>query len=460
VVAAAGWLAGLLDEPLFWSVVFLVLAICGWLVAIRHHRQLERLRGEPGTAPVYPVGAMAVSARGGRWLMGIDVGRTRLAVGVLEVRSPDLTRLPNSRDPRELVANDPQDPLKDRWRMNPRTIFDQLVSAILEVSANCPSLDGIGLGIPGQVDPVEGRVHHSPAAFERMGDVVNILASRLADRPEIARRLSLDASESGSNLRSAIAERILIDNDVRCATRAVLSEHVTDPGWENFACVFVGSGVGAGLVLDRQIYYGRGHSAGEVGHMTLDVEDRGVLCACGRHGVHWENLINGPGLEALAIRRDEASTRRLAEAHEEGSDTLSAPQIANLFEYLDGYSPQGIVPDTVASLLRESPELRGYVDGLIDEYARYVGVGVANMINILNLDHIVIGGGVIDGVYASTRFRNRVAEMISQHALEVPVATLKGGPRPEQGARPGWAWQGSALLFRDPSFQRALSHAG
>jgi predicted NBD/HSP70 family sugar kinase len=60
-----------------------------------------------------------------------------------------------------------------------------------------------------------------------------------------------------------LADLILVDNDVRCVARHYLSQH----NWANFACVYVGSGVGAGMVVDGRVYYGSNGSAGHIGHI-------------------------------------------------------------------------------------------------------------------------------------------------------------------------------------------------
>jgi hypothetical protein len=81
------------------------------------------------------------------------------------------------------------------------------------------------------------------------------------------------------------------------------------------------------------------------------------------------------------------------------------------------------------------------------------------MVNLLNLDHVVLGGGVMDGLAPLRAFRAEWDRVLDQHALRVARETIahfthdEGARAPSGESAPGWAWQGSALLFWDPSYQ-------
>lgn len=105
--------------------------------------------------------------------------------------------------------------------------------------------------------------------------------------------------------------RIVLDDDMRCATRAL--QHRGTYADQNFACLSIGSGVGAGFVLDENLYYGTNREAGEIGHIELDPRYLGHVhleptaieqtrCSCGEFGRHFETTVNYLGLDRLAAR--------------------------------------------------------------------------------------------------------------------------------------------------------------
>lgn len=133
-------------------------------------------------------------------------------------------------------------------------------------------VDGIGLGIPGQVDPVAGTV----ATAVNLGiEAPYPLAARLSEARGVP---------------------VVVENDVRAAAYGVyraLCEEGTDPG--DIALLSLGTGVAAGLVIDGDIYRGATGMAGEIGHVIVDPS--GAPCACGQRGC-LETLISGPAIVA------------------------------------------------------------------------------------------------------------------------------------------------------------------
>ena len=137
--------------------------------------------------------------------------------------------------------------------------------------------------------------------------------------------------------------------------------------------IFLGTGIGGGIILDGKLFSGFGGTAGEIGHMVIEVG--GPKCGCGNRGC----------FEALASRT--AIFRRLSEAVADGKKTI-------LTELLG---------DDLADL--RSGDLRKaikkgdkFVEQIIEEAAEYTGIAVANLINILNPEVVVLGGGVIEAL--------------------------------------------------------------
>jgi predicted NBD/HSP70 family sugar kinase len=138
-------------------------------------------------------------------------------------------------------------------------------------------------------------------------------------------------------------------------------------GERNLAYIKVGTGIGAGLLLDGQIYRGVTGSAGEIGHLTI--EENGPLCSCGNHGC----------LEALAGGR--AIALQAQEAVKNGSRT----QLSNI-------SPiDSITAREIASAARRGDLLSQQI---LRQAGERIGVAIAGLVNLFNPGMVIIGGGV------------------------------------------------------------------
>jgi predicted NBD/HSP70 family sugar kinase len=140
-------------------------------------------------------------------------------------------------------------------------------------------------------------------------------------------------------------------------------------GRANFLCVNVGRGIGSGIVIGGQIYGGGTGTAGELGHMTVD--PNGPLCPCGNRGC-LEVMAAGPAIAASAIRAVTSgvhtSIRQLADGR---IDAITAELVSEAAQQGDPLARQ-----------------------LIAEAGRYLGIGIANAVNLLGPEIVVIGGGV------------------------------------------------------------------
>ena len=176
----------------------------------------------------------------------------------------------------------------------------------------------------------------------------------------------------GYPLRRALAERLgvpaFLGNDV---SLAALAEHRLGAGRgvRDMLFVAVGTGIGGGLVLGGKLYQGKSGVAGEIGHMALEPD--GPVCNCGRRGC-LEALASGTALPRLAKRRLECGQ-------------------ASLLTRLCGGRTETMTGEMVFEAARQGDELAGAV---IAGAARSLGSGLANLLNLLNPDMIVIGGGV------------------------------------------------------------------
>lgn len=252
---------------------------------------------------------------------------------------------------------------------------DEVVEAILstidvalgEAKAKRSDVAAVGIGFPGQFDP-------------KTGDTVGAVNLKgFQDRYPLSRKIS--AAVGGA--------RVVLDNDVRAA---LLGEYQlgSGRGYKNVLGVFAGTGVGGGLVLEGRIRRGRG-AAGEIGHTV--VMSRGLECGCGRLGC----------LEAYAGRgRMEVRARHLLER---GEKTV-------LFEIMAKKGRDRVTSGVIAAALDAGDRV---TRTLIDDAVWALGIALASVQNLLDLEAIIIGGGLGDRLGAP--FVERVADAMKPHLL-------------------------------------------
>ena len=253
------------------------------------------------------------------------------------------------------------------------------------------SLVGVGVGSPGAVNAREGVV-------------------------ESARNLSgwEGAFALGPALESALGTRVALGNDVQVGIEA---EFALGAGSEfsSLLGVFWGTGVGGGLVLEGRPWLGRG-AAGEIGHMV--VERGGARCPCGRLGC----------MEAYAGRA--AMEARARELVEQGEQT-------DLFAIMEERGRTRLQSGIWARALKRGDPM---AVALIDRAIKALGAGIASAVNLLDVEAVVIGGGL--GTRLGPPYAERIERAMAPHLFvderppAVAVATL--GDR-------GWAI-GAALL--------------
>ncbi len=241
------------------------------------------------------------------------------------------------------------------------TIHTSLEQAAVEASA----LRAIGIGTPGEIDSAAG--------------VVSLAANvpGFADRVELGPLLS--------KAMNGIA--VKIDNDV---TVGVLGEFKRGAGrpYKNLLGVWVGTGVGGGLILNGELHEGRGN-AGEIGHAV--VMPGGRRCSCGRRGC----------VEAYAGRaRMEQQARRL---RTRGKKTI-------LFKLMKEQDRVHLSSGVYAKALKKGDKM---TIGLIDEATWALGIGLASAQNLLDLEAIIVGGGLGDRL--GQPFVDQIVDRMAPH---------------------------------------------
>jgi glucokinase len=249
-------------------------------------------------------------------------------------------------------------------------ITDSIKASIAAAGAATANLAAVGIGSPGTIDEHAGTVANSPNVPGFETDPVPL-------GPEVSRALG------GVEVR--------LDNDVRAA---VLGEWKRGAGrpYQDLLGVFVGTGVGGGLILGGELREGRG-AAGEIGHTT--VRDGGRRCGCGRRGC----------LEAYAGRAQiEAAARR---RHEKGRRTI-------LFDVMRRRGRDRVTSGVIADALAREDEV---TVELIDQAVWALGLALANAQNLLDLEAVIVGGGLGDRL--GQAFVRRVEDAATPH-LHVP----------------------------------------
>lgn len=189
-------------------------------------------------------------------------------------------------------------------------------------------------------------------------------------------------------LRAALGPEVRVGNDVQVATDSEFKLGAGRP-YRSLLGVFWGTGVGGGLILGGRPWTGRG-GAGEIGHMVVELG--GARCTCGRHGC----------MEAYAGRASmEAYARRLHE--DEGRKT-------DLFKLMRHHERARLTSGIWARALDRGDEL---ATEIVDRAVRALGAGVASAVNLLDVEAVILGGGL--GVRLGAPYAERIAAAMQPH---------------------------------------------
>jgi len=278
--------------------------------------------------------------------LGIDFGGTKLLAAVIDLDSGAVVATAKKRTS---ATDGPKEVLN--------RIYAVADAALASAKMKAKDLAGIGVGAAGQVDAETGVLLGTPNLSQAVID--------------------LPIAES---LRARYGVQAALRNDVQVAATGELS-FGAGRGISDFVCCFVGTGVGGAVVTGGRLITGASGSAGEIGHLVVDTGGR--LCGCGGRG----------HLEAYASRT--AITRSLMGDLKRGRTSILtslAPELA----------AGGMWPESGAvrsGVLKEAIEHGDQlVIETVTEAGRYLGYGIASVINLLNPRQIVFGGGVIESV--------------------------------------------------------------
>jgi len=253
-----------------------------------------------------------------------------------------------------------------------QTMLASLDAALETAGIARSDLCGLGIASPGALDLVNGRVYDAPqlAGWDAV-PIVEILSERAG-------------------------MAVVLEND---ANAAALGENRFGAGRGTKFMIYltISTGVGGGIIIDGKVYHGATGAAGELGHMVVWVD--GPLCLCGERGC----------LEAIA------SGTCIARRARELVDRGEAPDLARVLEEKGELDADG-----VADAARAGDE---DARRLFDEAGLYLGVALANYVNIFNPELIVLGGGVTAG--AGDLFLARAEQTMRQLARNEPLQYVR-----------------------------------
>jgi glucokinase len=293
-----------------------------------------------------------------RFVLGIDIGGTNLVVGSVAEDGRALQALDSEPTHAEAGASD---------------VLDRLVAlaarAVERTRSEVPGAEilGVGVGAPGPLDTRSGVVLLTP----NLGWVNMPLRQIIHDR---------------------LGLRTALDNDANCA---VLGEWWVGAarGSRHAIGITIGTGIGGGLILDGRLYHGASDVAGEIGHTTIDTEGR--RCKCGNYGC-LEAYASGPNIAVRAI-----------EALEAGAESRLPAYVAGDLRQLTA--------QTVYQAAKDGDELALEV---VNDTAKFLGVGIGNLLNIFNPEVVVVCGGVtLAGDHLFVPMRREVARRAFKPAV-------------------------------------------
>lgn len=298
-------------------------------------------------------------------VIGVDLGGTKVLAGAVA---------------RDGTVRSRFKLLTQELKGQPDALLDRIAEAVRgaadEAGMTLGDARAVGMGVPGPLDLTRSVVAVAP----------NLGWGSLAVRSELERRLP--------------GMRVFLENDVRAAALAE-ARIGSGRGHHALLAVFVGSGVGGGMVIGGRVYHGGHGTAGEIGHVVVKVD--GPVCPCGRRGC----------FEALTAR--DAIIRMVKAAVARGVQTaltalVREGSLDNLSS-LDLSRAVGEHDDPLASqVLKRS--------------ARYTGIAIGGLINLVDPDIVVLGGGVVEAggqpyLEVVTRYVRR--QVLSSAAAGLPV---------------------------------------
>jgi glucokinase len=265
-------------------------------------------------------------------VVGVDVGGTKITAGVIDAAAHIL-----SRHSVRAHAGRPPHEVVD-------AIAEATGAALAEARLTRSDVAGVGVGFAGHVNGVAGTV---------------LTSSNLP---------AWDSHPLRDVLQERLCVPVVLENDANCAAWAEY-RFGAGQGSRHLCYVTISTGFGSGIVIDGQLYTGATGTAGEIGHTVIDPD--GPMCTCGKRGC------------VMSYACGMAISRMACERLEAGEPTL--------LRDLCGDSPEHVSGEVVAEAARQGDTL---AQEILTITGRYFGIGLSTIVQVLNPDRIVVGGGL------------------------------------------------------------------
>lgn len=288
----------------------------------------------------------------GDYVVGVDMGGTNVVAAIVNAQNEVLSR--------KKIATDAEDGAD----VTIGRIADAVRDAAGKAEIQLEQVAAVGIGAPGPLDPDTGLVVFAP-------------------------NLKWDNVPLGQMLGENLGVPVFVENDVNVGT---LGEYELGAGRgaRYVVGIFVGTGIGGGVILDGKLYHGPSKVAGEVGHIIIKV--KGARCGCGNRGC----------LEALASRT--AIQRELLKRIKRGE--------SKLLSQLTNGGKDRIRSKVLSKAIKAEDKVALKV---MNRAAKYLGIGVASIVNFLNPEVIVLGGGVMEAM--EDFYMPRVMKVVEKYAM-------------------------------------------
>ena len=294
-----------------------------------------------------------------KYRIGVDIGGTNIKIALVDFEG------------KIVYSNTVPTRAEMGYEAGVANIKQAIKDLMSESGADNTTIEAIGFGLPGQIDYKSGIVKNLPNI---PGWIDIPLAKIIEDEFKIPTRL---------------------DNDVRCAALGELN-FGAGKGCENLICITIGTGIGSGIVLNGKLVRGAANAAGEIGHIKLSLND-GPLCGCGDYGC-FEAYASGPAIVTMA--KEYISGGKSAKYKEMAADGIITPYLV---------AQAALQGDAVSIQIFKQ---MGYI----------IGVGLSSVINLLNPEKVIIGGGVAD---AGDILLEPIRKTISDRAMPIQAASVK-----------------------------------
>ena len=294
-----------------------------------------------------------------KYSVGIDLGGTKILIALVDKQTGEILHHVKK---------------KTKKQKGPENIMKKMIEGIEELleesRISVEETSSIGVGAAGQIDRKNGILIGAPNLDCFNLNIKNIL-------------------EKHFNLP------VYLGNDVEIAAIGEM-KFGSGKGCKDFVCIFVGTGVGSCIVKDGAIIYGATGTAGEIGHIIVDLNGR--QCACGAHGC----------LEAYASRS--AIETRIEGALKKGRKSC-------IQDYLE--PGKSITSSMIQKSIEREDEL---VLQCVTEASEYLSGGIASIINFINPELVILGGGLIEAV---DYFYQKTIKKARSKSLPVPAEKIK-----------------------------------